>query len=338
MWSHERDLFRHAQQTHTDVTPNPTTGHGSRRGQAPRQVPSTFRRVEPAPAYLDSASSEPLHPAARAVARGGARHGVRRRAPAARPGTQRATRARQRAGRRGGVPARATRRGDVHAERHPRGAPRPARPARRAPPRRGPDGRALGGRALGGAPCGRLVAGAHGQRAGGRDTGGSTLATVAEAALGVDGGAGVLAVQTANHEVGTVQPVADVAARGSGRATVHGRLCVAGPAPAARRLVGRGRIGAQVGGPGRGRRAAGAQGSPLAQPVPGRRPRGRAHDRLRERAGRPRRRCGAAGRGRGGRGDQPPPARAGGPGPRRPPPRCPTRRWSALPRSGSPTW
>jgi cysteine desulfurase len=34
---------------------------------------------------------------------------------------------------------------------------------------------------------------------------------VAEAALGVDGGAGVLAVQTANHEVGTVQPVADVA-------------------------------------------------------------------------------------------------------------------------------
>ena len=34
---------------------------------------------------------------------------------------------------------------------------------------------------------------------------------VAEAAQGVDGGAGVLAVQTANHEVGTVQPVADVA-------------------------------------------------------------------------------------------------------------------------------
>ena len=34
---------------------------------------------------------------------------------------------------------------------------------------------------------------------------------VAETALGVDGGAGVLAVQTANHEVGTVQPVADVA-------------------------------------------------------------------------------------------------------------------------------
>ncbi len=35
---------------------------------------------------------------------------------------------------------------------------------------------------------------------------------VAEAALDVDGGAGVLAVQTANHEVGTVQPVADVVA------------------------------------------------------------------------------------------------------------------------------
>jgi len=35
---------------------------------------------------------------------------------------------------------------------------------------------------------------------------------VAEAALGMDGGAGVLAVQTANHEVGTLQPLADVAA------------------------------------------------------------------------------------------------------------------------------
>ena len=301
MRSHERDLFRHAQQTHTDVTPKPYYWARVTTGAGPRQVREYV-------SACGTRSGVPRQRLVRAAApgrpggvRGGARHGVRRPAPAARPGPQRATGARQRPGRRGGVPRRAPRRGDVHAERHPRGAPRSARPARRAPPRRGPDGRALGGRALGGAARGGLVAGTARPACGWTRPAGSTLGAVAEAALASTAGAGVLAVQTANHEVGH-RPAGGRGGRGGpGRAALRRRLRVAGPAPAARRLVGRGRLGAQVGRPGRGRRAAGAQGRPVAQPVPGRRPRRRAHDRLRERAGRARRGCGAAGRGRGGR-------------------------------------
>ena len=121
-------------------------------------------------------------------------------------------------------------------------------------------------------------------------------------------------------------------------AALHGRLCLDGPAPAARRLVGRRRLGAQVGRTRRGRSAAGPHRRALAQPVPGRRPGGRPGQRLRERPGRPRRRRRPAGRGRRARRGQRPAARARRQDPRRGRPDPGHARSSATPWTDSRTW
>ena len=75
----------------------------------------------------------------------------------------------------------------------------------------------------------------------------------------------VIALQHANHEVGTVQPVAEAAAVAPG---LHGRLRLDGPPAPARGLVGGRGVGPQVGRPGRGRRAAGPQGASWRNPFP----------------------------------------------------------------------
>ena len=96
----------------------------------------------------------------------------------------------------------------------------------------------------------------------------------------------VVAMQSANPEVGVLQPVDEVAEAVDAPA-VRRRLRLRRPAPAARRLGGGSRLGAQVGRSGRGRRAAGAPGGALAQPLPRRRAGRRAGHRVRERPGRP---------------------------------------------------
>ena len=121
---------------------------------------------------------------------------------------------------------------------------------------------------------------------------------------------GVVALQSANHEVGTVQPVGrarrcPTTSRSSPTPAPRWAACrcpTAGPPPPARRTSGAGPAGVGVLLV-RKRRA-------LAQPVPRRRPGRRALDRLRERPGRPRRGRRAAGRGGRARRGQRAPARA----------------------------
>ena len=77
----------------------------------------------------------------------------------------------------------------------------------------------------------------------------------------------------------------DDPAAGAARAVFRDACASMGRIPLARGLVGRDRLGAQVGRPGRRRGPAGPQGRALAQPVPRRRPDRRAGDRVRERPG-----------------------------------------------------
>ena len=151
-------------------------------------------------------------------------------------------------------------------------------------------------------------------------------------------GVGVVALQTANHEVGTVQPVGGVRAP-QRHPTVLRCLCLHGPAAPATGLGERRGVRTQVGWTGGRRRAAGAQASTVAQPVPRRRPRRRALDRLREHPRRARSRRFAAGRGgRAQRGQRAAPRARRRRTPSGGAPRCPTSRWSATPTGDSPTW
>ena len=87
--------------------------------------------------YLDTASGEALHPAARESLRGGPRRGLRRPAAAAPRRSRGAAGPRQRPGRDRRGPGPAARRGDLHVVGHRGGAPRPPRaPSRRRAPRR----------------------------------------------------------------------------------------------------------------------------------------------------------------------------------------------------------
>ena len=109
------------------------------------------------------------------------------------------------------------------------------------------------------------------------------------AAAAEHGRPAVVALQSANPEVG-VRPTRGRGCADDPRgAAVRGRVRLRRAAPAARRLGSRRRLGPQVGRTGRGRRAPGAPLGPLAQPVPGRRARRRAGHRVRERPGRARR-------------------------------------------------
>ena len=148
----------------------------------------------------------------------------------------------------------------------------------------------------------------------------------------------VVACQSANHEVGTLQPVADLAARLRRRTALRRRVRVGRPAPAPARVVGARRLGPQVGRAGRRRHPRRTAGRPLARALPGRRPRRRARERLRERAGRPRRGRGAPGRRRRARRRERPRSTPWSTGSGARSPTCPTWRSSATPTTGSPTW
>ena len=196
--------------------------------------------------YLDTASGEALHPAARealAAALDAAYADPRRLHHAGRAARLVLDNARAATAEALGRPPR---RGDLHVVGHRGGAPRPARaPSRRRAPRR--HDRAHGRRALGGAAGRRLDAEPHprGPRRRGRRGSSSTPSTLEDAT--------VVACQSANHEVGTVQPVAELAARLDGVPLFVDACASAGPAAPPRRLVGARRVGPQVGRP-RGRR------------------------------------------------------------------------------------
>ena len=227
------------------------------------------RNAADAAAYLDAASSEPLHPAARETLLAAPRPRVRRPAPAARPRPRRPAAARQRPRGGGRVPRRAAGRGHLHLLGHRRRAPRPARaraggsPAATAsctPPSSTPPS------------CTPLRWAAPSR----------TRSPVDRRRARVDGdlveppsrrASASWPCRRANHEVGTLQPVAE-RRRCPTTCPLFVDACASmGRLPLPARL-GRARgLGAQVGRPGRRRRAAGPQGRPLAQPVPRRRPR-----------------------------------------------------------------
>jgi cysteine desulfurase len=77
-----------------------------------------------------------------------------------------------------------------------------------------------------------------------------------------------VAVQSANHEVGTVQPVAEIAAVSRRRPPLRRRLRLDGPAPAPRPGWAARRARRTSGAAGRCRRAAGPQGRPWRNPFP----------------------------------------------------------------------
>ncbi len=254
--------------------------------------------------YLDSASAAPLHPAAREVLLAALDQGYADPRRLHRAGRDGAPAARQRAGGHRGRARRTPRRGHLHAQRHPRGAPRAAGAGARlaAWRRRGATRPSSTPR------CATPSRGAPGPtRWASHVTGRVRVGDLVDAAAAQE--VGVVALQSANHEVGTVQDV--------GRLELPDDVplftdacCIDGPTAAAGRL-GRGRrVGAQVGWSGGRRRPAGAQARPLAQPLPRRRPGRRALDRLRERPGRARRSRSPAGGGGRARRGQRPPARA----------------------------
>src|SRR3954447_9894862 len=179
-------------------------------GGRPRQVPSTFRHVEPAPVYLDGASSEPLHPAARealAAALGTVYADARRLHGPARNARLVLDNARAVVAECLGV-----RPDEVTFTPSGTHAVHLGLLGLLAGRRRG-EGRTLVHSAVEHSAVLHAAAWSQAPTASVRvdATGRVDPRAVAEAALGVDGGAGVLAVQTANHEVGTVQPVAEVA-------------------------------------------------------------------------------------------------------------------------------
>ena len=154
-------------------------------------------------------------------------------------------------------------------------------------------------------------------------------------------GTALASLMSANHEVGTVQPVAEVAAACAAgrRPAAHRRRAVARPGAGAGRLVAAVGQRAQVGRPARRRRAGGPHRHPVGLAAAHRRAGARADPRLRERAGRRRRRGLAARPGGGGRrGGRPPVGRwstgSGRPWRRR----SPTWRWSATRPAGCRTW
>ena len=243
--------------------------------------------------YLDAASSEPLHPAARDALLAALDQGYadprRLHARRRRPGCCSTTPARP-------SPVRwaCGRRGDVHRLAAPR---RCTRAARAAP---GPRGGGTGWSTRAVEHSAVLHAAAWWRRRGGDEwvgvdrAGGSTPATLARGAAARSAWSPSRPPTTrsarCSRSAGVARPPDDVP-------LVHGRLRLDGPAAPARRL-GRGRrLGAQVGRARGRRRAARPQGGAVAQPVPRRRPRRRAGDRLRERPGGPRRRGRTAGGG-----------------------------------------
>ena len=205
----------------------------------------------PVPAYLDHASGAPLHPAATRRAAPGSRPRVRRPATtaSARPRGPADAGQRPRRGRR--VSRRAPRRGHLHSQRHARLPPRRARPAGRP----GPPGRPAAGlcrRALGGAPRRRLARRAGAGRSGPSPSTASGVSARTRSPLRspTHGEPAVVALQSANPEVGACQPVAEVAASHR-RAALRRRLRIRRPPPAPRGLGSGGGLGAQVGWPGR---------------------------------------------------------------------------------------
>ena len=164
------------------------------------------------------------------------------------------------------------------ASRHRGRAPRPARA--RAGSRRGRRRGPLRGRALRRAPRRRV--GRRGRRRAVSTRGvGSTTMTWPGRPLAPDVGGRRPADRQPRGRHGAAGRRVELPGR---RPALHRRLRLDGPAAAARRVGGGGGLGPQVGRAGGGRRAAGAQGSSLAQPVPRRRPHRRAGRRLRERA------------------------------------------------------
>ena len=179
-------------------------------GAGPRQVPSTFRPVAPAPVYLDSASSEPLHPAARAAleaALDAAYADARRLHGPARNARLVLDNARAVVAECLGVrPDEVT-----------------FTPSGTQAVHLGLLGLLAGRRRGGGTTVVHTAvehsavlhatawSGASSASVGVDASGRVDPHDVADTALGADGGTGVLAVQTANHEVGTIQPVAEVA-------------------------------------------------------------------------------------------------------------------------------
>ena len=163
---------------------------------------------------LDAASSTPLHPAAREVLPGRARPGVRRPATPALRRPRRPPAARQRPRGHGRRPRRTTRRGVLHRDRHRRRASRAARACVR------------------GSRRGDLVVHSavehssvlHAVRWGARgvavavDSPGSRRPRRPAGAAGRPEVA-VVALQTANHEVGTLQPVGSSSCRATSRSS-----------------------------------------------------------------------------------------------------------------------